>query len=81
MIRAALNGDLDNVSYHPHPVFGFQVPVECPGVPDTVLAQTWHDESAYRKQAIQLANQFIENFKKYEAEVDPETRAAAPKNF
>ena len=33
MIRAALSGQLDNVSYQRHPVFNIDVPTTCPGVP------------------------------------------------
>ena len=31
LLRAALNGELDGVSYRDDPTFGFEVPVEVPG--------------------------------------------------
>ena len=37
MLNAALSGDLLNVEYFTDPIFGFQVPKQCPDVPDNVL--------------------------------------------
>ena len=37
MIKAALNGELNEVEYRVHPVFGFQMPNNCPGVPAELL--------------------------------------------
>src|SRR4029079_15783529 len=33
MITAALNGELDNVEFEAHPVFGLHMPKTCPNVP------------------------------------------------
>lgn len=81
MITAALNGELDNVQYIEHPVFGLQMPSTCPNVPDELLnpRNTWEDANAYDKKANHLANLFIENFKSYEAGVSQEIIDAAPK--
>jgi len=80
MITAALNGDLNNVSYQNHPVFGLMIPVTCPGVPSEILnaRDTWSDKEAYDKQTANLAQQFVNNFKKYEAYVSSEILNAAP---
>src|SRR5690606_20983107 len=53
MITAALRGELDNVAYEEHRVFGVAFPTECPGVPTAILnaRKTWKDESAYMAQA------------------------------
>jgi phosphoenolpyruvate carboxykinase (ATP) len=81
MISAALEGDLDNVQYETHPVFGMAVPVSCPGVPDNILnpRNTWTDGDAYDKAAQNLAKQFITNFEKYASGVTEEVIAAGPK--
>ena len=81
MIRAILNGSLANVETKADPIFGVQVPVSCPGVPDEVLQprNTWSDKEAYDRQAKDLARRFNENFKKYESGVSEAVRAVAPK--
>jgi len=77
MIRAALNGTLENAETVTDPVFGLKVPKSCPDVPDKVLQprNTWEDKSAYDAQAQKLANMFVENFEKFESEVTDEVRA------
>ncbi|MEN2283043.1 phosphoenolpyruvate carboxykinase (ATP) [Algoriphagus sp. SE2] len=68
MITAALNGNLIDVAYKKHPVFGFEVPQECDNVPSAVLnpRYTWSDQIAYDVQAKKLAEAFISNFKQFE---------------
>lgn len=80
MITAALNGQLDNVAYTRHPLFGVLIPAICPRVPTAILnpANTWADKAAYEKQAGALAQQFIDNFKKYTNYVSAEILHAAP---
>jgi phosphoenolpyruvate carboxykinase (ATP) len=80
MIRAAIAGQLKNVSYDKHPVFGMDIPSACPGVPSGILytRDTWKDKDAYDAQALMLAKKFIMNFEKYEAGVAKEIRAAGP---
>ncbi|HAI77360.1 MAG TPA: phosphoenolpyruvate carboxykinase (ATP) [Microscillaceae bacterium] len=81
MITAALNGDLDKVSYTPHAVFGVQMPNECPQVPAEILnpRQTWSDKEAYDAKANQLAGEFNKNFEKYAEFANAEILAGAPK--
>ena len=80
MIKAALNGELNDVEYSVHPVFGFQMPNACPGVPATLLdpQKTWIDTDKYLTAAKSLAQQFITNFEKYESAVAEEIKSAAP---
>jgi phosphoenolpyruvate carboxykinase (ATP) len=58
-------------------VFGFAVPVSCPGVPDEVLVprNTWADPAAYDATAADLVARFRANFAKFAAQVTPEVRA------
>ena len=81
MITAALNGELDNANFEPHPVFGMMMPTECPGVPSEVLnpRNTWSDKNEYDAKARDLAKEFIKNFSKYSAAAGKETLSAAPK--
>lgn len=80
IIRAAINGELDNVNTHAEPFFGLRVPAEVPGVPTEILdpKETWADKEAYDEQAEKLAGLFRENFQKFEAEVSDEVREAGP---
>jgi len=67
MLNSALKGELADVEFTPDPIFGFEVPQQCPGVPDDVLdpASSWPSEDAYIKKYRSLASRFIDNFKKY----------------
>ena len=80
LITAALNGDLDNVDYNTHKVFGLKMPVTCPNVPSEVLSPrlTWDDEAAYDEKAYDLADQFNKNFEKFTDGASDELLAAAP---
>ncbi|HOP11733.1 MAG TPA: phosphoenolpyruvate carboxykinase (ATP) [Oscillospiraceae bacterium] len=67
MVSAALNGSLDKVEYVRDPFFNLLVPQSCPNVPAEILdpKKTWADKEAYNKTAKDLAERFINNFKKY----------------
>jgi phosphoenolpyruvate carboxykinase (ATP) len=80
MITAALNGQLDNVAFEKHPIFGMEMPLQCPNVPSAILnpRHTWQDAAAYDEAAKKLALQFIKNFEKYASGVTKETLDAAP---
>lgn len=81
MITAALNGDLENVEYNTHEVFGLEMPASCPNVPENVLnpKNTWEDKSAYDAKAYHLAEQFVNNFEQFAENANEEIMAAAPK--
>jgi phosphoenolpyruvate carboxykinase (ATP) len=81
MITEALTGDLNNVEYETHPVFGIEVPQTCPNVPDEVLnpRNTWDDKNLYDQKAVELADKFRENFKKFEEFANEEIMAGAPR--
>jgi phosphoenolpyruvate carboxykinase (ATP) len=81
MISAALNGELNNVGFEAHPVFGVMMPFSCPDVPSNLLnpRNTWEDKTAYDVASQKLARSFIKNFEQYEDGVDDEIIAASPK--
>jgi len=67
MVRAALEGKLDDVETDKGSVFGLEIPKQVPGVPSDVLnpRDAWADKEAYDKKAKELADQFRENFNKF----------------
>jgi phosphoenolpyruvate carboxykinase (ATP) len=81
MITAALNGQLNDVTFQKHAAFNLDVPTSCPGVPASVLdpRTTWSDAAGYDDQARKLAGMFVENFKAFEADVSPAVKAAGPR--
>lgn len=81
MVTAALNGSLSGVETRPDPVFGFGVPVRCPGVPAEVLwpRNTWEDGEQYDEAARNLAKRFHANFEKFAGDVTDEVRSAGPR--
>lgn len=81
MISAAMQGELDNVEFKKHEVFGLSMPTTCPNVPDQVLdpMQTWSDKKAYLKKAKTLSDSFQENFKKFEDFATQEILDGAPR--
>jgi phosphoenolpyruvate carboxykinase (ATP) len=80
LLNAALDGKLLKVEFYKDPVFGFEVPKSCEGVPPKVLnpANTWGDKEAYKDKYIQLAGLYIENFKKFAAGCPTEIVKAGP---
>jgi phosphoenolpyruvate carboxykinase (ATP) len=80
MITAALNGELDNVAYENHKVFGFAKPQTCPNVPSEILnpRNTWEDPELYDKKAVELAQKFKANFSKFSVFANSEILAGAP---
>lgn len=67
MIKAVLDGELNETPTHIHPVFNVAIPDVVPGVPAELLNPelSWQDKVAYYAEAQSLASKFIENFKKY----------------
>jgi phosphoenolpyruvate carboxykinase (ATP) len=82
MTQAALSGHLANAEFIADPIFGFAVPSEVPGVPDTVLQprSTWSDVNAYDVQARKLAAMFRDNFEQYADRVSDDIRNAGPRS-
>ena len=80
MVNAALAGGLDDVEYVTDPVFGLDIPVSIPGVPDEVLQPrgTWTDVAAYDANAAKLAEMFKQNFEQFSDQVSDAVKAAGP---
>ena len=82
MVRAALDGRLDDVPTRHDPVFGVAIPTAVPDVPSNVLdpRATWADPSRYDEQARKLAALFRDNFTKFADQVSADVRDAGPKS-
>jgi phosphoenolpyruvate carboxykinase (ATP) len=81
IIDAIHSGELHGVPTQKMPVFGLEVPVKCPGVPDQILMPraTWPSPTNYDAQLTKLAGMFTENFKKYEAQTPKAVVQAGPR--
>ncbi len=81
LLNAALSGDLLKGEFYTDPIFGFQVPKACEGVPSGVLnpADSWPSKEEYMQRYKQLAYRFVENFKKFAEGCPPEVAKAGPK--
>ncbi len=81
MVNAAIEGRLRNARFTKEPFFGLEIPDAVPDVPAAVLNPrlAWADKAAYDVQAKKLAALFAENFKRFEAQANPEVRAVAIK--
>ena len=80
IIDAILDGSLKNTPSVNNELFGFEVPTECPNVPDEIMQprRTWSDANAYDQAALKLANMFKENFKQFEEGSSQEIIQAGP---
>lgn len=67
MVRAAIEGKLNEVETETDAVFGLSIPTQVEGVPSEVLVprNAWEDKVAYDQKASELAQAFRENFKKF----------------
>ncbi|PJA96819.1 MAG: phosphoenolpyruvate carboxykinase (ATP) [Ignavibacteriales bacterium CG_4_9_14_3_um_filter_34_10] len=83
LLNAALDGKLDNVEYRKDKLFGFEVPLTCPDVPEDVLypESSWGNKDEYWKKYDALVARFIDNFKLFESGVSEEVKNAGPKRL
>ncbi len=67
IIDAILDGSLLEAEYELFPVFNLWIPKAIPGIDSTILnpRNTWADKEAYDRTRLDLARQFIENFKQF----------------
>jgi phosphoenolpyruvate carboxykinase (ATP) len=81
LLNAALDGSLKNVNFRKDPNFGFDVPVDVPGVDSGILdpRSTWADKGEYDRTAARLVGLFVENFAEFAEYVDEGVRQSGPK--
>ncbi len=80
LLDAALAGKLSDVEHIKDPVFGFEIPKSCDGVPPEILnpIDGWADREAFKNECLLLASLFIENFKRFAADCPAEVAQAGP---
>jgi phosphoenolpyruvate carboxykinase (ATP) len=80
LLDAALSGDLDGVEYRLDETFGFEVPLEVPGVATRLLEprSTWRDTEAYDRKARELARMFHDNFTRFADDAGETVVASGP---
>jgi len=71
LIKAVTSGAMDNIKYEIDPIFLFEMPTECPGVPSEILnpRNSAKDEGEYELRANQLAQGFIKSFSQFEEDM------------
>ena len=81
LLNAAVAGKLDGVQFRQDPVFGFEVPVECEGVPAQILdpAAAWPNREAYARKYATLAARFVQNFQLIGDGCPEEVRRGGPR--
>jgi phosphoenolpyruvate carboxykinase (ATP) len=75
MLNEALSGNLSQSEFTRDPVFGFEVPQSCAGVPPD---SSWPSRQEYDQKYHQLAARFADNFKKFAQECPPDVVEAGP---
>jgi phosphoenolpyruvate carboxykinase (ATP) len=84
LVRAAMQGELNNVPMRIDPNFGFEVPKQCPEVPCELLdsrqawIQTGVGGDTYDQKAQLLAVKFTENFAQFKGSVSVEVMNSGP---
>ena len=80
MITAILEQKLDDIGYRKHSIFGTDIPMTCPGVPNEVLSprETWKDDKAFYKKANSLCALFKQNFEKFSSYAHEEILLGGP---
>jgi len=81
IIDAIHSGELHTIPTQKMDVFGLEVPLSCPNVPEKILLprNAWADTGAYDAQLKKLADMFVDNYKKYEPQSSAAVIAAGPK--
>jgi len=81
LIKAALNGELDDVEYKSDNIFNLAVPQSCADVPNAILnpRDTWRNESDYDEMEQKLGKLFVDNFEKFNDKAPEALKAAGPK--
>lgn len=71
MLKAALNGELESITYVTEPFFNLSIPKECPNVPAELLLprNVWKSMKEYDAKARELHARFLEHYERRFAQV------------
>jgi phosphoenolpyruvate carboxykinase (ATP) len=77
LVRAAISNNLEGVVFETDPVFGYEIPTQCPGIPTELLdpRKAARDQGEYELRANRLAQAFQRNFSQFEKEMPENMRA------
>ena len=83
LLNAALDGKLENEKFRKDKLFGFEVPLHCPNVPEDVLepSNAWGNKDDYWRKYDALSSLYIENFKLFKSGVPNEVVASGPRRL
>ncbi|NHZ85283.1 MAG: phosphoenolpyruvate carboxykinase (ATP) [Planctomycetia bacterium] len=83
LLNAALDDKLDKVKFRKDKLFGFEVPLSCPDVPEDILepSNSWGDSKDYWKKYDSLAARFNQNFKLFANKCSQPIIDAGPKRL
>ncbi len=75
-----ISGGFDRGATRTDPTFGFEVPLDVPGVSGELLdpRSTWVDPAKYDETAAKLAGEFASHFQVFAADVSPAVASAGP---
>ncbi len=81
IIDAIHQGAFENARFIKDEQFGFDIPTECPDLPNEILIpkNTWNDKAKFQEVKNKLITLFINNFKKFEDKINIEILNAGPK--
>jgi phosphoenolpyruvate carboxykinase (ATP) len=76
LIHGVTSGSLDNATFDIDPVFGYEIPTACPGVPDNLLdpRKAAQDQGEYEIRTNQLVKAFRQDFARFEAQMPEKMR-------
>ena len=79
LLRAVLDGTLEDAAFHADPFFGLMIPRDVPGIPNEVLDPrlSWADGDAYDRMAKALVARFQANFDAFAGLVGEDVKAAS----
>jgi phosphoenolpyruvate carboxykinase (ATP) len=80
LVKAVIDGVFENMPTTKDPIFGFEIPDNCPGVPKELMIprNTWKDKKAFDEKARYLVGLFRDNFGQYEKDIPKEILNAGP---
>jgi phosphoenolpyruvate carboxykinase (ATP) len=80
IVRAIIEGRLDEVELNRESHFGLSIPTRCDGVPEGILSprDAWENKDAYDRLASKLAHDFRDNFQQFAGLVTDSVRLAGP---
>ena len=80
MLNAALEGKLNDAEFRVDKLFGFEIPLSCPDVPEDVFepSNAWGSKKDYWKKYDALVARYIENFKLFKDGVPDQIVLAGP---